>query len=123
MADDFVAKDGTGALLTFSAKDVGGKKVPRSVPSDETNTAYSVGNPLPVHDAAAGAAAASLATLVASIGSPGQAAMSASVPVAVAGDQSPIPTKDAGPNWTSVWGVSGVPVTTATTFSSTPVTD
>lgn len=43
--------------------------------------------------------------------------------VALPTDQPAIPTKDAGPNWTSVWGVSGVPVTTATTFSTTAVTD
>lgn len=45
------------------------------------------------------------------------------VPVGFPTDQSPLATKDAGPNWTSVWGVSGVPVVTATNFSTTAVTD
>lgn len=33
------------------------------------------------------------------------------------------PTTDNGPAWTSVWGVAGVPITTATTFSTTAATD
>lgn len=43
----------------------------------------------------------------------GQAAMAASLPVVIASDQSSFGTKDAGPNWTSVFGVAGARFTSA----------
>lgn len=43
----------------------------------------------------------------------GQGTMAESFPVVVASDQASVPTSDAGPHWASVWGVSGVPVTSA----------
>lgn len=119
-------KDAGGVTRTIATIDdleaiVGARTDARSTATDATSVSEVA--VLKEVSFAVQAAAASLAALVASIGSPGQVAMTASVPVAVANDQSPIPTKDAGPNWTSVWGVAGVPVTTATTFSTAAVTD
>jgi hypothetical protein len=43
----------------------------------------------------------------------GQRAMAASIPVVLASDQPALPSTDSGTAWTTTWGVSGVPVTSA----------
>lgn len=52
----------------------------------------------------------------------GQAAMAASLPVALASDQTALATKDAGPNWTSVFGVSSAAVVSADMTTAAAVT-
>lgn len=54
----------------------------------------------------------------AQVGTLGPAAKAGSISVTRATDEGSLPTKDDGPNWTTVWGVAGVPFTSSDQHSA-----
>lgn len=62
MADNWAARDGTGAALTFAAKEVGGAKIPQSIPTAPDGTPYAAATPMPVRQVATVATGARVTT-------------------------------------------------------------